>query len=546
MKNKQSILLNSFIKIAKEKKLIKEEPVKLLDLKVSNNLMDNMLKLCNGLRAKGFNSYADELESNYLLYSAASNSYESDGAKKLINEAHPDGSLEYKDVDGEAIFHTVLDTQVKMLDVVSKTPKVKNAKLIQEVKQVFGQLTENLYDQKNVTNVVDTLLQGGSGNLIKNVSNTLQNLTPEQKEILQRRQPTAPTTAPKPENKPGVDPSTYRQTSEKEKTQVSSGVNASPGAVNPVKRFVSYANPDVKKMQSAILNFADIASKTDVTSLQGNQQGRLEGNQSRALGNEEKTINDKEYLGGSDPFGNFILNNYIPKNSYTGKQYLNVDVVGNANREHASMMPQGLRGIIDSMKRVGTPGSSGTEKSIDGIWKTRTNNALHVIGDLVEAMLNFTNDMKKPVKGYSQQELDQYKKLVPNSYTDIKPDNLGERAQDLTSHIEKMTQFFQNLRPTIFENAQLRQYIDQKSSFSKYNFLPDDDKLFKRNISVNIGGKQINISLNDLKNKEQFKSLIKTYFGELDPSTETNVLKYVLSELKKQLDTQANLSNERK
>lgn len=345
---------------------------------------------------------------------------------------------------------------------------------------------------------------------------------------------------------PGVDPSTYRQTSEKEKTQVSSGVNASPGAVNPVKRFVSYANPDVKKMQSAILNFADIASKTDVTSLQGNQQGRLEGNQSRALGNEEKTINDKEYLGGSDPFGNFILNNYIPKNSYTGKQYLNVDVVGNANREHASMMPQSLRGIIDSMKRVGTPGSSGTEKSIDGIWKTRTNNALHVIGDLVEAMLNFTNDMKKPVKGYSQQELDQYKKLVPNSYTDIKPDNVGERAQDLTSHIEKMTQFFQNLRPTIFENAQLRQYIDQKSSFSKYNFLPDDDKLFKRNISVNIGGKQINISLNDLKNKEQFKSLIKTYFGELDPSTETNVLKYVLSELKKQLDTQANLSNERK
>lgn len=204
MKNKQSTLLNSFIKIAKEKKLIKEEPVKLLDLKVSNNLMDNMLKLCNGLRAKGFNSYADELESNYLLYSAASNSYESDGAKKLINEAHPDGSLEYKDVDGEAIFHTVLDTQVKMLDVVSKTPKVKNAKLIQEVKKVFGQLTENLYDQKNVTNVVDTLLQGGAGNLIKDVSNTLQNLTPEQKEILKRRQSTAPTAAPKPENKPVI------------------------------------------------------------------------------------------------------------------------------------------------------------------------------------------------------------------------------------------------------------------------------------------------------------------------------------------------------
>jgi hypothetical protein len=339
--------------------------------------------------------------------------------------------------------------------------------------------------------------------------------------------------------------------------------NLPPGTVNPEKRFVTYSNPDVKKMQLAILNFADVASKTDVTALQGNQEGQLQGNQSRAIKpistevddpnlklNEQvnymNTYNDKEYLGGSDPFGNFIINNYIPKDSYTGKQYLNVDVSGNKLRESASMTPQSLRGIIDSMKRVGTPGSSGTEKSIDGIWQTRTNNALHVISDLVQAMLNFINDMKKPVKGYSQQELDQYKKLVPNSYTDLKQNEISNIAKELTTHIEKMTVFFKNLIPSVFLNTQLRQYIDQKASFSKYTVLPDDDKLFNRNISVNISGKQINISLNDLKNKDSFKKLITNYFGQLDPAAEKNTLKYVLTELKKQLNTQSELANERK
>ena len=109
-----------------------------------------------------------------------------------------------------------------------------------------------------------------------------------------------------------------------------------------------------------------------------------------------------------------------------------------------------------------------------------------------------------------------------------------------------MTVFFQNLIPSVFLNTQLRQYIDQKASFSKYTVLPDNDKLFNRNISVNISGKQINISLNDLKNKDSFKKLIINYFGQLDPATEKNTLKYVLTELKKQLNTQSELANERK
>lgn len=177
-----SAVLKSFMKVAKDKNLIKEEAPKLLDLKASDDLMSNVLKLCNGLRAKGFEEYANELESNFLLYTSASISYESDGSKKLIDEAHPDGSFEMKDVDGEAIFHTVLDTQVKMLETLSKTPKIKNAHIISEVKKVFGQLREDIPDT-----TLQTLLNGGAGQLIKDVVNT-RSLTPEEQEILKRRQ----------------------------------------------------------------------------------------------------------------------------------------------------------------------------------------------------------------------------------------------------------------------------------------------------------------------------------------------------------------------
>ena len=75
----------------------------------------------------------------------------------------------------------------------------------------------------------------------------------------------------------------------------------------------------VKNLQQSIINFAAAASATDITSMQGNQQGKQEGNQELETPNPNfddtkpvspenpKTIKNKEYLGGSDAFGKFLV-----------------------------------------------------------------------------------------------------------------------------------------------------------------------------------------------------------------------------------------------
>lgn len=341
-------------------------------------------------------------------------------------------------------------------------------------------------------------------------------------------------------------------------------VDSLPKVNAPIKQVSNYSAsvPQVKTMQKAIIEFANIAAQTDVTSLKGNQQGQQHGEQSRALPinsvqeqNTFKNLNtpnqsdvdnisqqytdnrntkdDKEYLGGSDPFGNFIVQNYIPKDSHTGKQYLNVDVSGNKNRESSSMDPKSLRGIIDSMKRVGSPGAAG-EKVVDGIWQTRTNNALHVIKDLVSAMLNFTNDMKLNLPGFTSkafvENLTKFKSLIPNNYTDIK--NPGELAEQITPYIQEMTKFFTNLKSSVFENADLRQYIDQKVPFAKYTkvTLPD-------NLNDKVPG--LDVTFDEISNLANFKKFVEKTMGQ-QSSNSPEVLKDLLSKFTNALKAETN------
>lgn len=327
----------------------------------------------------------------------------------------------------------------------------------------------------------------------------------------------------------------------------------SRGKVQP-GNYISASVPAVKEMQKAILGLADAAAATDVTALQGNQQGQQYGEQSRLAPNDMPESRDlsspqddkKEYLGGSDPFGNFIIQNYIPKDSFTGKQYLNVDVAGGKNREFHSSQPMNLRGIIDSMKRIGTPGSSGTEKSVDGIWQTRTNNALHIIVDLVSAMQNFITDMKIPVPGFTVEQLEAFKKLIPKSYTDLKgPEDIKQRAEALTPEIIAITKFFQNLKPTVFNNKELRQYIDQKTPFAKYEKrteIPEDlravdqSDLAKQSLPINVSGTPTTISLTDLYSMDLFKKFVERVIG---PTAGDNpeTVKTILDRVSKKLNT---------
>lgn len=302
-----------------------------------------------------------------------------------------------------------------------------------------------------------------------------------------------------------------------------------PSKQPAVSRPASYSLAAVKDMQKAILNFAEVAASTDVTSMTGNQQGQQYGQQTRAIPGQPvpgqgETKDDKEYLGGSDPFGNFLVQHYI-KGDPTGKQYLNVDVAGNKARSDASMENLNIRGLLDSIKRIGAPGA---EKAADGIWQVRTNNALKNIFALTSGMLKFTQAMKLSVEGYNEKYLNDFKSKIPLSYTNLKtPTDIAETAKQITPHIIAITNFFQNLKTAVFEKPELKKFIDQKESFATYKKkieIPENIKHSPLYVKFNWvkDPSQNYILLSELSSLEKFKEFLKrTGSGQFNPDKTT-------------------------
>ena len=122
-KFEDSVIMRSLERVAREKGMIKEEPLQKtasthLNLSPSDSLMENILNLCAGLRASGFSKYADELETNYLTYKRATNElYQTDAkaGEKEVQTAHPDGSHKLEGVLGDdlAVVEDILDRHLR-------------------------------------------------------------------------------------------------------------------------------------------------------------------------------------------------------------------------------------------------------------------------------------------------------------------------------------------------------------------------------------------------------------------------------------------------
>lgn len=151
----ESPIMRSLERVAKEKGLVKSESiqknasvknidVKPIDITPSDNLSDNILKLCNGLRSQGFNKYAEELESNFINYKKAQTIYEAhkETGEDLVNSAHPKGSHKLENVDSdEAVIENILDVHLKMTKMIDKKPtgKLSTSSAIQKIKTSLGQ-----------------------------------------------------------------------------------------------------------------------------------------------------------------------------------------------------------------------------------------------------------------------------------------------------------------------------------------------------------------------------------------------------------------------
>ena len=158
-KFEDSPIMRSLERVAQQKGLIKPDAINKvanskLDLTPSSNLMDNIFKLCAGLRAEGMHSEAAELEANYLNYKQAQTLYQTskETGEDLVNSAHPNGSHHLEGVDGnEAVVETILDRHLKTIEMLNKKPTGKLSNANQILKAVKIALAEDnlneLYNQ---------------------------------------------------------------------------------------------------------------------------------------------------------------------------------------------------------------------------------------------------------------------------------------------------------------------------------------------------------------------------------------------------------------
>lgn len=148
-KFEDSVTMRSLERIAKANGWVKPEPITKsasgVDLTPSISLVENVLKLCAGLRQAGFEKYAGELESKLLSYKQAQTLYEvsKEKGEDLVDAAHPKGSHKLENVEGdEAVFETIVDRHMKMLEKIEKMPTGKLASsrdVIGAVKVVLAQ-----------------------------------------------------------------------------------------------------------------------------------------------------------------------------------------------------------------------------------------------------------------------------------------------------------------------------------------------------------------------------------------------------------------------
>lgn len=156
LKFEDSFTMRSLEKLAISKGMIKPDAVVKnasqsefgQDLEPTKDLVQNILKLCDGLRASGFEKQADALEFKFVQFKKEANELyntSKEVGEDLVDAAHPKGSYKLEGVAGDATVETIIDQKKKIQDIVNKKPTGKlanNKDIINAVKLSLGVVME--------------------------------------------------------------------------------------------------------------------------------------------------------------------------------------------------------------------------------------------------------------------------------------------------------------------------------------------------------------------------------------------------------------------
>lgn len=155
----QSLVAKYLEKIALEKGLVapetqhvkvSEAAAKIKKLTPSEDFNQNVIKLCNALREKGFSKYADDVESKFLQFKKAQYNTIKETGEDLINSAHPKETVKMDGMEGDSTIEGILTRHKKMQQVVDKKPTGKLAAkdALNITRIILAQQTSDIEEQK--------------------------------------------------------------------------------------------------------------------------------------------------------------------------------------------------------------------------------------------------------------------------------------------------------------------------------------------------------------------------------------------------------------
>lgn len=276
----------------------------------------------------------------------------------------------------------------------------------------------------------------------------------------------------------------------------------------------------VKEMQQAMVNFASILAAHPVMSMQD-------------VGQQERKRRSgiSEELGGTNPFGNFLVSQYVNNSDIVGKEFMNIGL-GEPLRTQTATPNVNLKSII---RTIGVIGHSGAENKPDGVWQTRTNNALKQIYAVGLGLFQFAKDLDINIKGFDQNELKEFGKLIPKSYTDL-PADKSKLAGQITEYINALTDLYKKFENAVLEQPEYKELIEQNkplvdhSGQAKTALTKDEQSFIDANRSSNIPGAVINgkaVRLADLAGPVAFKNFLQS--ANVDVSRPNEIQKQLAS-----------------
>jgi sulfur transfer protein SufE len=243
----------------------------------------------------------------------------------------------------------------------------------------------------------------------------------------------------------------------------------------------------VQQMQQAVVDFAHTLQASPI----GHQVGQQE-------------TSGGSYLGGTDPFGEFLVEHYIqPINKTTGQVIIPTDLAMPQRKETATPAIT-FRGLIDSMMLMGTPAIPGAprmEQKPDGVWGWRTQNALRSVAQVASALYQFMNDLNMKAGFDFGAKLHEYVNLAKAAQTKAHQAPpiryaVGEEAglaSQLTPLIKQFTQLARQFKQHVLSNERYKSYIDQSKSLAKYetteaNLTPQQQEILNENLDAWVPG----------------------------------------------------------